>query len=190
MAMTINPAVSGGRKRWLARSGIFAGGAFIGAIVTLIAAAAVGAALGSVGLRGLVAAPIALVVVRDLGVPVPVPYRNGQVPEWLREMLPPPTLAASYGFMLGLGFATLYTYSIHLAMVVAVGALASPAQILVCGLVFALGKSISVLAAAGATTGDDSALAFRWRPSGMLFLKVSAAAASLALGIAAVGGVV
>lgn len=151
MASTFNPAVSG-RRNWISASATFAIAVFVGALATMAVVLAVCWLLASsVGLAAAVASASALLglgVARDLGLTAPLPYRRGQVPEWLRDVLPPVPLAAAFGFMLGAGFLTLFTFSVHLAFVVALPWL-SLSSALMAVTVFALGKTVVVISTAG-----------------------------------------
>jgi len=77
--------------------------------------------------------------------PTRVPYGTRQVPEWLRKIVPPSVTAIVYGGMLGLGFATRYTYSAHTAMVVG-AAFMEYQTIIAVSVLFASGKSVVVVA--------------------------------------------
>ncbi len=150
MAMTFTPAVCGGRQfRFWLHVFLFWAGAMIGAVATGLAAYGAvqqlrlvlphGAVAGvAVGLMG-------VCIARDLGARVWVPYRKQQVPEWLRKMVPTSVSAFAYGAMIGLGFATRYTYSAHSAMVVGAAFLNLPA-IIALAATFAAGKSVAVAA--------------------------------------------
>ena len=147
MAMTFTPAVCGGRQfRFWLHVFLFWAGAMIGAVATGLAAYGAvqqlrlvlphGAVAGvAVGLMG-------VCIARDLGARVWVPYRKQQVPEWLRKMVPTSVSAFAYGAMIGLGFATRYTYSAHSAMVVGAAFLNLPA-IIALAATFAAGKSVA-----------------------------------------------
>src|SRR5437667_9873225 len=96
MACTVNPAVSGASyRRWLLHVATFAVGVASGAMLTYALVAGAYMLVASSGARGawlFVLVPLLLVgVLRDLfGRRVRVPYRdNSQVPEWVRDMLPP-----------------------------------------------------------------------------------------------------
>src|ERR687894_208711 len=102
MVETIAPVVHGERRsRWWAAVGLHALGA-------TVAAAAFGALLGAPwGAAGLtvVIAVAALYAARELfGVPVPLPDRRRQVPEWWRTFFPASISSFLYGLGLGIGF--------------------------------------------------------------------------------------
>jgi hypothetical protein len=120
MVETITPVVHGGRRRWAAALALHALGA-------AGSAAAFGAVLGAIG--GLFQAPwgatggvvvavvAALYAARELaGVPVPVPERRKQVPEWWRTFFPWPASSALYGMGLGIGYLTFLRYGTLVAV--------------------------------------------------------------------------
>jgi len=155
MATTINPAVSGvSYRRWGFHVTLYAAGVAAG---TLVSYAAVYAVYSAVTYRLpewawlVVTFPLlALVVLRDLGARVWVPYpERTQVPEWLRHVLPPGLVAVAYGGELGIGFLTRFTYSTHLAFVVALPLVGSLPTVAVLAGVVALAKSIVVLTSLG-----------------------------------------
>jgi hypothetical protein len=155
MVVTITPAVAGGsRVRYLALVGLHAlgGGA---------AAALVGALLGATG--GLLGAPwgnagalalsgvAVLYAARELvGLPVPLPQRRAQVPEWWRTFFSPQVAALLYGLGLGPGFLTYLSFGTLVA--VAAGAVSSGDPLLGAGLCAAFGfaRGLSVVVGAHA----------------------------------------
>jgi hypothetical protein len=165
MVETITPVVHGGKR-----------GPYISSIVlhtlgATLAAAAFGALLGGVG--ALLDAPwgtsgaLAILVVaaiyflrEALHLPIPVPDRHRQVPEWWRTFYSPPVASLLYGFGLGIGFLTFLTFGTYVA--VTVGALASGdvwTGISICA-PFGLARGVSVLVGAlgeGASPLDDLA---------------------------------
>jgi hypothetical protein len=81
--------------------GVAVGG--LGALVAILLTLGVLRALVRALIAAVVAAgAIAWAVARDLGVPLPVPYRQHQVPERLRDLLPLPGVAAAFGLQLTL----------------------------------------------------------------------------------------
>jgi hypothetical protein len=188
MAMTFTPAVRGGR-RWVGDVIVFGGAVLIGASVALLVVVMVVGALTyavseSVA-RGLIVAVVATAVLRDLGVRSPVPYRGRQVPEHFRELLPRRALAATYGVVLGLGFATRFTFAAHTATWLALPFLSEPLQAAALPL-YTLGKTLPLVAAAGARSSDDVDRRFRWSRNRERVLRGASAtfAAVLALVIA------
>jgi hypothetical protein len=155
MATTINPAVSGvSYKRWSYHVALYTAGVAAGALVSYAVAyglySAVTFALPTWTWLVATSPLLALVVLRDLGKRVRVPYpERTQVPEWLRHMLPPGLVALVYGGELGVGFLTRFTYSTHLAFVVALPLIGSLRTVAALALVFALGKSIVVVTSLG-----------------------------------------
>lgn len=183
MGLTINPAVSGGRRRWLGHSAVFFGGAFFGGLLTLAGLLAVVGLAGHAApvrvLSMVAAAAIAWAVLHDVGLPLPLPYRNRQVPEWLREVMPQSVVAAIFGGMLGIGFLTLFTYSTQLAVFLALPFLGSAAAMLGVVAIFAFGKTLVLAGVARARSLDE--VPVYWNATGVLVLRVATAAVSLTL---------
>jgi hypothetical protein len=154
MAATINPAVSGVRvSRWSLHVGIFVIAVAIGAAASYGATYAFFSIVSRLwGLQAWFAVAAAFVVAciaRDIGLRSPVPYRNVQVPEWLRRILPPATAAGAYGVHLGIGFLTKFTNSTHLAFLALLPA-ARPGWLAIVPIgVFATSKAIVLVAGAG-----------------------------------------
>ncbi|MDQ3951882.1 MAG: hypothetical protein M3279_02785 [Actinomycetota bacterium] len=151
MAETITPVVHGGRRRrYLAASAWHVVGA-------TLSAAALGAVLG--GLGALLRAPwgpatpavVAVVagtyLLREaFAVPIPLPDRKRQVPEWWRTFYSPAVAALLYGAGLGVGFLTYLSFGTFAA--VAAGALASGDPLLGVALCapFGIGRAVAVVA--------------------------------------------
>src|SRR5262245_61361141 len=161
MAETITPVVHGGSRRsWVVSVLIHAFGA-------VIAAAALGALLGGLGLllgaawgrTGAIAVAVdgALYVPAEFGVGVPVPQFRRQVPDWWRTFFPPRVAAFLYGIGLGPGFLTYLTHGTLVVVAVAATATGSPmlGALLVAG--FGLARGLSVVVAFGVRTPDDGA---------------------------------
>jgi hypothetical protein len=152
MVLTINPAVSGAsRHRFAIHVFTFGLGATLGATATNVCAyLAVHTAARFVPAWSVLAVlllPLLLVVTRDLGLPVRVPYPQTQVPEWLRHLLPQGVFAPVYGAILGVGFLTRYVVSAHLAAVVGAAFLPHLRDVVVVAAVLALGKTVAFVAA-------------------------------------------
>jgi hypothetical protein len=160
-----------------------------------LSAAAFGALLGGVG--GLLDAPwgragvSAVLVVAALyflreafRLPLPVPDRHRQVPEWWRTFYSPPVASLLYGLGLGIGFLTFLTFGTYVA--VTVGALVSGdfwRGILICA-PFGLARGLSVLVGAsrrGVSPLDDLALTPWPRLANATALGAVAVAAAFAL---------
>lgn len=155
MAATINPAVSGSTlRRWAIHVAGFAVAVFVAATAIYamlrVAFAIVAGLLGESAWLIPAGIVVALCVLRDLGVrQAPVPYRDVQVPEWVRASMLPGVTSLIYGAHLGVGFLTRFTYSTHATFLlllpyvenglVAVAALAA----------FAAGKTIILFVAVG-----------------------------------------
>jgi hypothetical protein len=155
MATTINPAVSGVTyRRWSLHVALYTMGVAVGALASYAVVyalyAAVTFALPQWAWVAAAAPLLTLVVLRDLGASVRVPYpERTQVPEWLRHVLPPALVALAYGGELGVGFLTRFTYSTHLAFVVALPLVGSTGTVVALALLFALAKTIVVVTSLG-----------------------------------------
>lgn len=186
MAMTINPAVSGGRYRWFRDVAAFFVGAAFGAAIALSAVLlVVDVAAAILPFDWLIAGAVAVIAwaaLHDLGVPLPLPYRERQVPDWLRDVLPPVVVAAVFGAMLGVGFLTLFTYSTHLAVLVSLPFLDSAGAMLAAVMVFAAGKTAVLAGVAGVHSLD--AIPAYWNPARVRILRLATAATSLVVGLA------
>ncbi len=151
MAETISPAVHGGRSYsyWRAVAAHVLGAA--------LAAAALGFMLGSVGAAfgapwfGATPIVVALVAVlyflrEAMGLPVPVPYRRRQVPDWWRTFYSPTISSLLYGLSLGAGFFTYLSFGTLAAVAVAALAGGSPLWGAALCAPFGAARGLSVLA--------------------------------------------
>lgn len=124
MALTINPAGSGTRREWAIDSLIFVLAASVGAlgavVLVLVAATTLGLLVQDTWLLMLSLGLIGIAILREIGAPVPVPYRGRQVPEWWRTLMPLRLASFAYGVVLGFGFATPFTSAGHMAALLAV----------------------------------------------------------------------
>lgn len=183
MALTINPAVSGTRTRWFVHIAAFFAGVWLGGLISLAMVLAIVGGLSSVLPRAALAAVLLAVVVwaagKDLGFPLWLPYRQRQVPEWLRDALPPGGIAAFYGVMLGVGFLTLFTYSTQLAVLVALPFVRPEATMLGAMAAFAAGKTLVLATATGASSSAAVAARFHWTRHRARVLRLTTAAMSL-----------
>lgn len=153
MATTITSAVHGGsRKRHLLTLLVHASGATISAALVGLVLGATGAGVGApwqgrAAIVGVTAA--ALYAARELtGLPVPVPERRAQVPEWWRTFYGPRVAAFLYGLGLGAGFLTRLSHGTFVT-VAAAAFLSGDAVVgaLLCG-PFGLARALSVALAA------------------------------------------
>jgi hypothetical protein len=154
MVDTITPVVHGGkRSRWLTSVLLHALGA-------TVAAAAFGAVLGGLGallaevaspeLRlGLIAAIALVYFAREaFKLPVPIPDRHRQVPEWWRTFYSPPVAALLYGFGLGIGFFTYLLFGTFVAVSAAALLIGDPLIGIALCAPFGLARGLSVVIAA------------------------------------------
>ena len=192
MGATVNPAVSGvGYGRWGLHAALYTLGVCCGAtIVYAVAAAAYHLLGGSVRTWLILAIPLlGLVVLRDLGLRVRVPYREGvQVPEWVRQMLGAGSTAFAYGIHLGIGFLTRFTYSGHLAFVLVLPLLDWPGPVLAAVATFGIGKAVVVFTSvAGKTYPEyERRILFRYRRRTHGYTALRVANAGLAISLALV----
>ena len=196
MAATINPAVSGVTyRRWLAHVAAFAVAVFVSAAAVYVVVRALFAIVaGTVGPGAWLAAGgvvLATCVLRDIGVSVPVPYRNVQVPEWVRATLPPGATAFAYGAHLGLGFLTRFTYSTHAAFVLALPFVHGVGLVAAVLAVFALGKIVVLFVAVGRGPFHEFEETYYARirapRGGVLALRLANATAAVAVAMAVWG---
>src|SRR5918992_2481483 len=157
MVETITPVVHGGRRgKWGASVVLHTVGAGLGAAALGAALGAVGRVLGAPwGSAGLwLAAGVAVVYAgRELlGLPVPLPDRKEQVPEWWRTFFGPSTAAFLYGLGLGPGFLTYLRHGTLVAVAAVAMASGSPGIAALVVLPFGLARAVTVLAAAPGTT--------------------------------------
>lgn len=201
MGATINSAVSRvSHRKWAAHVagyvlGLFAGAAVAVLVISLLAQAVDQATRLSAWLV-IAVVVISAAIAYDLGIRVPLPYRDVQVPDNLRYIAPPGAVALLYGLHLGTGFLTRYTYSTHTAFMLAFPLALRPDVIPVAIVAFAVGKSLIVIAAAGTSVDAEGRSAlhrrFIWRPGGLRALRLMNAAVATAIVITAVhtgGGV-
>jgi hypothetical protein len=132
MVEAIVPVVHGGKRGRYALSvvlhvlgaGISAAllGAILGAVGGLL-----GAPWGVAGLVALATVALAYALRESAGLPVPIPDRHQQVPEWWRSFYSPPVSAFLYGLGLGPGFFTFLTFGTFVAVAVAAVVSGDPA---------------------------------------------------------------
>ncbi len=162
MVETIVPVVHGGKRSSYRLS------VALHVLGATIAAAALGAALGLVGMAlgapwdsagvlALAAVAVLYALREAAGLPLPLPDRHRQVPDWWRTFFSPPAAAFLYGLGLGVGFLTFLTFGTFVA--VATGALVSGDPLLgaaVCA-PFGLGRGLSVLVSRRASSAEAAA---------------------------------
>jgi hypothetical protein len=154
MVDTITPVVHGGkRSRWLASVLLHTTGATIAAAVFGAVLGGLGALLAEVAspeLRlGLIGAVALVYFVREaFKVPVPIPDRHRQVPEWWRTFFSPPIAALLYGFGLGIGFFTYLLFGTFVAVSAAGLFVGDPLIGIALCAPFGLARGLSVVIAA------------------------------------------
>ena len=154
MVDTITPVVHGEKRpRWAASVALHALGA-------TLAAGLFGLVLGSLGLLlaqvlgaevrlALIAGIAILYFAREaLRLPIPIPDRHRQVPEWWRTFFSPPVTALLYGIGLGIGFFTYLLFGTFVAVSAAALLIGDPLiGVMLCA-PFGLARGLSVIAAA------------------------------------------
>jgi hypothetical protein len=81
------------------------------------------------------------------GLPITVPCRRRQVPQWWRNFFSPPVAALLYGLGLGVGYVTYLTYGTYIAVTVSALASGDPGLGALLLVPFGLARGISVLLA-------------------------------------------
>src|SRR5436190_10857443 len=193
MVQTITPVGHGGSKgRW-------AGSAALYIVATTSVAAVFGAMLGGAGVvmgapwgatATAATAAVALgYLAREVwGLAIPIPAARRQVPEWWRTFFSPRVAAVLYGAGLGIGFLTYLPAGTLAAVGVAALVSGTPAPSAVLMGAFGLGRSLTILLAADATSASAldrvqrrvdrlaSPRAVRWANAAALAAVVVAAA--------------
>jgi hypothetical protein len=192
MALTINPAVSRTRAEWLVHILAFLLGSFVGALVTLftviLTAMLIESLVPTAWLRIGLVILVGIAALHDLGLPIPLPYRQQQVPEWLRQTLPRGPVAFIYGLMLGVGVLTLFTYSTHVAMLSTLPFLSTLAEMIAVVALFAVGKTLVLVAAVGISSLDSISPRFSVSQNRIRLLRFMSAAVSLTIAALLVAG--
>jgi hypothetical protein len=147
MVLTINPAVCGTLGKYLRSVVYFAIGVAMGSFFLIVALRLVltpAALIGQAMVGAVLGLAAMFAILRDFGLPTPVPYRNGQVPEVFRDSLSQTSLAFVFGAELGFAIATVFTTSLHLLFAAIMFTLPIHHVILGC-LGLAVGKSVVLL---------------------------------------------
>jgi hypothetical protein len=162
MVETIAPVVHGGRRK------SYWGSVLLHSIAATAAAAGVGALLGAVGMGlrapwgvasfAALASVAALYALREsLRLPIPVPDRHRQVPEWWRTFYSPPVAATLYGLGLGIGFLTYLSFGTYVAVAAAALFFGDPLLGAALCAPFGLARGLSVVAwSLGTSSPNDS----------------------------------
>jgi hypothetical protein len=162
MVETIVPVVHGEkRSSYRLAVALHVFGATVAAAVmgTLLGLAgmALGAPWNDAGLIVLAVVAAAYALREAFGLPLPLPDRHRQVPDWWRTFFSPPAAAFLYGLGLGVGFLTFLTFGTLVA--VATGALVSGDPLvgaIVCA-PFGLARGLSVLVNRHAASAEAAA---------------------------------
>ena len=160
MAETIAPVVHGDRRTYrravlLHVLGAALAASFVGGMAGALGALA-GAPWGGAGTALLAAGSIAYLAREVWGVPVPIPARRAQVPEWWRTFYSAGVSAFLYGLGLGAGFFTILASGTFVVVVAAACVTGSPLLGALLCLPFGLGRGLAVLVARAATTEEGA----------------------------------
>ena len=161
MVETITPVVHGGRsRRYWSSVALHTLGAALAAALLGVALGAIGGLAGAPwGRAGLVViAVVALVYAarEGLHLPIPLPDRHAQVPDWWRTFFSPGVAAFLYGAGLGAGFLTFLSFGTYVAVVA--GAVASGSPLIGAALCIPFGvmRGLSVTVSRSARSEDDA----------------------------------
>jgi hypothetical protein len=161
MVETITPVVHGGRpsRYWFSVALHTLGATLVAALIGLalgVIGALAGAPWGRAGL--VVVAAVALVYAAREGfrIPIPLPDRRAQVPDWWRTFYSPGVAAFLYGAGLGAGFLTFLSFGTYVA--VATGALASGSPVIGAALCipFGLVRGLSITVSRSARSEQEA----------------------------------
>jgi hypothetical protein len=160
MVETIAPVVHGGRRSsYWSTVAVHALGATLGAAALGAVLGGLGAVLGAPwGTAGLVAlAAIAtLYALREgAGLPIPIPDRHKQVPDWWRTFYSPRVAGFLYGVGLGVGWLTYVSYGTLAAVSAAAFLSGHPLAGAVLLAPFGLARALSVTITAGTTSEGE-----------------------------------
>ncbi len=161
MVETITPVVHGGsaRRYWfsvfLHTLGATGSAALVGAILGGIGALA-GAPWGQAGLVVLAVVALIYAAREGLRLPIPLPDRHAQVPDWWRTFYSPGVAAFLYGAGLGAGFFTFLSFGTYVAVVA--GAMASGSPLVGAALCIPFGvmRGLSVTVSRSARSEDEA----------------------------------
>ena len=158
MAETIAPVVHGDRRSYRRAVAAHVLGATIAATLVGAVAGALGALTGApwsaTGAVILAAAALTYLGREAWGIPVPIPARKAQVPEWWRAFFSPGVSAFLYGLGLGAGFFTILASGTFVVVVAAACFTGSPLTGALLCLPFGLGRGLAVLVARRAVTEE------------------------------------
>lgn len=152
MVETIAPVVhEGKRSRYCTTVLLFAVGATVSAALVGLVAGTLGMVLGAPwGTGSWIAVAVAAVIyaLREaFDLPVPVPDRHRQVPQWWRSFYSPPVTAVLYGFGLGIGYLTYLSYGTYFVVTIAAFVQGDPLIGAAVCAPFGLGRALSVVLA-------------------------------------------
>ena len=195
MAEAIAPVVHGeDRRNYVISVGLHALGATVSAALfgalLGIAGMGFGAPWGAAGVVVLLVVALLYGAREGVGLPVPIPDRKRQVPDWWRSFYSPAIAALLYGLGLGVGFMTYLTFGTFVAVAAAAVISGDPATAALLCAPFGLARGLSVLVAARTKRGETEVLVARLeslattaapRIANALVLGALAAAAMLVL---------
>jgi hypothetical protein len=146
MIETITPDVCGSRRRRRAALALFALGAVVAAAALGLALGALGDLIGARAAVAAVAVLTALAAARELGlVRLPVPQLRSQVPDWWRFRLPLPVWSLGYGAGLGVGVFTYQPFATFWIACAAAVVLAAPLPAATAFALYGVGRALMVV---------------------------------------------
>jgi hypothetical protein len=150
MVETIAPVVHGGRKGpYYTTVGLHAAGATVAGAIAGAAFGALGMVLGapwgSLGIAIVVLVSVVYGARELLALPIPLPERRAQVPDWWRTFYSPGTTALMYGAGLGAGFLTYLTYGTYVSVAALAVVSGDPLVGAILCAPFGLARGLSVL---------------------------------------------
>ena len=162
MVETIAPVVHGDRRsRYRLAVALHTLGAALAAGALGLALGGLGALLGAPwGMAGLIAVAFVagIYLLREaVGLPVPIPDRHRQVPEWWRSFYSPPVAALLYGLGLGVGFLTFLSFGTYVAVAAAALASGDPLIGALLCMPFGLARGLSGMVSSRTGSADAAA---------------------------------
>jgi hypothetical protein len=116
-----------------------------------------GASWSTAGLAAVAAVAGAYLLRESAGLPLPVPDRRRQVPDWWRSFFSPPVAAFLYGLGLGVGFMTFLGYGTFVAVAMAAAVSGDPLLGALLCAPFGIARGLTVMASRRAASAEQAA---------------------------------